>query len=318
VPPSDLATVVVPAQERAAAVALHLLATSGVKLGTGIKCSPSQTKFNWSDYQKVSNIQDQKTCGDCWAFAAIGAYEASYLIQASSASPATLPGTGTSEQEALDCASPAAYSCAGGWHDRVLDRLVNPGMSTRAQYPYLDRQQNACFSFPKQYSASTWKFVAGATVPSDGDLKTALCQHGPLVAAVDARGWDDSSDGNVYDYWISNPKFKQLFPDGVYRKSKANKPGLTMDNLTTDDIDHDIVVVGWDDSLGAWIIKNSWGPDWGDHGYMKLAYGTANLGFNAAWILANPPTGSANAKAMTPVLLQSLKSLQELKTNAIN
>lgn len=59
-----------------------------------------------------------------------------------------------------------------------------------------------------------------------------------------------------------------------------------MGTLRKEDIDHEVVIVGWDDSIGAWIIKNSWGPDWGENGYMKLAFDNNNVGFNAAWITA--------------------------------
>ncbi len=36
---------------------------------------------------------------------------------------------------------------------------------------------------------------------------------------------------------------------------------------------HAVVLVGWDDSDGCWIIKNSWGQGWGENGYARVKYG---------------------------------------------
>jgi len=57
-----------------------------------------------------------------------------------------------------------------------------------------------------------------------------------------------------------------------------------MATLNAGDVDHAVLIVGWDEPAGAWIIKNSLGPDWGDQGFIKLKYDTANVGFNAAWV----------------------------------
>jgi C1A family cysteine protease len=50
-----------------------------------------------------------------------------------------------------------------------------------------------------------------------------------------------------------------------------------------------VVLVGWDDAEGYWIIRNSWGPYWGEHwsgqrrngdnGYMRIKYGISNIGY---------------------------------------
>jgi len=52
-------------------------------------------------------------------------------------------------------------------------------------------------------------------------------------------------------------------------------------------INHAIVLVGWDDSTGTWILRNSWGPYWGESGYMRIAYGTSQVGYDANYVVYN-------------------------------
>ncbi len=47
-----------------------------------------------------------------------------------------------------------------------------------------------------------------------------------------------------------------------------------------------MVLVGWDDDRGAWLMKNSWGEDWGENGYCWIAYGSNRIGRQTAWIRA--------------------------------
>ena len=50
--------------------------------------------------------------------------------------------------------------------------------------------------------------------------------------------------------------------------------------------DHAVALVGWDDSNNAWLLKNSWDVDWGEQGYMWIAYDSNGVGQYAAWVEA--------------------------------
>jgi len=47
--------------------------------------------------------------------------------------------------------------------------------------------------------------------------------------------------------------------------------------------------VGWDDNKGAegcWLVKNSWGTEFGEDGYIWIEYGKSKIGWNAMWVRA--------------------------------
>jgi cathepsin L len=51
------------------------------------------------------------------------------------------------------------------------------------------------------------------------------------------------------------------------------------------DVNHGIIIVGWDDAKKSYRIKNSWGERWGEKGYMWIEYGCNNIGYGAAWVV---------------------------------
>ena len=61
----------------------------------------------------------------------------------------------------------------------------------------------------------------------------------------------------------------QFYQGGVYRNSAC----------TEANIDHGVLVVGYGAEGGDdyWLVKNSWGPGWGDQGYIKIARNDNNM-----------------------------------------
>ena len=70
----------------------------------------------------------------------------------------------------------------------------------------------------------------------------------------------------------------QNYTNGVFNEIPSNYASPTSN--------HAIVIVGWDDAKGAWLMKNSWGTNWGENGYMWIKYGSNNIGRRAAWVIA--------------------------------
>lgn len=213
-------------------------------------CSPSAPAFSWHPH--ISPIRDQEQCGSCWAFAAMGVFEASQRLTNDLA-------LDLSEQHVLDCATTKdgkdAGSCDGGYHYRVYDWLTNGGkVATETQQPYRERNQ-ACTTPEGSYSAVTWGWVDPETwQPSVDAIKAAICKYGPVSASVQ-----------------------------VTESFKAYKSGV-FDEFANGDTNHAIVLVGWDDARKAWLLRNTWGTDWGEAGYMWIRYGSNSVGKRASWV----------------------------------
>lgn len=87
-------------------------------------------------------------------------------------------------------------------------------------------------------------------------IKQALCEHGAIVTALTAT-----------ERFLNYRR-----GDDVYMENTADRPN------------HAVVIAGWDDRKNAWLIKNSWGRNWGDDGFMWLDYRSSNVGVNTVWV----------------------------------
>lgn len=98
-------------------------------------------------------------------------------------------------------------------------------------------------------------------MPTNDQIKNAIITYGAVTAGVCVdNGW--------YTY-----------SGGVYNPTSNVCGGST---------NHQIVLVGWNDATQSWILRNSWGPSWGESGYMRIRYnptGTnSRVGEGTSWI----------------------------------
>jgi C1A family cysteine protease len=245
-------------------------------------------RFDWRALNRVTPIKDQGVCGSCWVFAAITAYESAYLI--ANNRDAMKNGAVTvdvSEQEGLDCAFPENDCVNGGWHEVVLMYLQLEGEVSSSKYPYRGIKTVCTSNLARVYYLLNWGYISdgnppGMTVPSNLALKQAIQRYGPVATSVATRGWDSyyklDSNGNPNPSWPIG---------GVFS-------GTPTSQLKVGDIDHEVVIVGWDDNPGVWLVRNSWDTTWGEDGYMKLKYDSNFIGFGASWLVASPDNAVPN------------------------
>eukprot|EP00897_Mesotaenium_endlicherianum_P004435 jgi/Mesen1/4019/ME000211S03201 len=204
-----------------------------------------QATVDWRQQSVLAGVKDQGSCGACWAFAAVGAIEAANAILIS------LP-VAASEQQVLDCQR-GGSSCAGGWPGDAFEYVAanTPsygGLVSEGEYPYLGAKSKRGCDVDQaqqgQFGVAFWE-----QVDFYGWFGLLLAvQRQPVVVNIEA---DQDS-------------FMQYTGQDVYSDASCFKNGV---------VDHSVLLVGY--NLAAknpyWIIRNSWGPAWGDGGYMYLA-----------------------------------------------
>jgi cathepsin L len=210
------------------------------------KCSPTSKSFDWRKAGGVTDVRNQQF-GNCWAYASMAALEASYLIRNSW----TIDG---SEQFscAVDTGGNDAGTCGGDWHAGVFDYMISGGVATEASAPDTGTDGTCSTSLPAPYRAVAWGYVPSAPIaagfesslPTVDALKQALCEHGPLAAAVLATN-------NFQAYTTGSPVFNESVAAVTLTPVDTNT-GKKYHN-----INHDVLLIGWDDNKGAWLIKNS-------------------------------------------------------------
>ena len=240
-------------------------------------------QFDWRTDDRVTPVRDQGACGSCWVFAAIAAYESGYLI--ANNKDATHNPINVSAQQALDCAFVEADCVVGGWHDVVFYYLKYYGEISGDVYTYRATKGFCTSNVQRNFYLSNFGYVtdsagpSASLIPSDLALKQAIHKYGPVASSVATYGWDNYSKVDVNG--DPNPRWNTDYPNGVFN-------GQPTTSLKVSDVDHEIAIVGWDDNLGVWLIKNSWGKTWGDEGYMKLKYQTNYIGFGSSWVTVAP------------------------------
>jgi C1A family cysteine protease len=262
-------------------VALQVSSALGKKVDAAQKfgdardqCSATARKFDWRLHDGTTAIRDQQTCGSCFIFGAVGAFEGNWRIINKSE-------IDVSEQQLLECAN--AGTCDGGWHSNVFNALRDQGAASEVEIPYVDRKTGLCaMGVHENYKAANWDYLdpQGATA-SIATIKKALCEHGPIVSAV-----------------LATEEFLR-YSGGIFNEN-AEGTGAS-------DVNHDVTIVGWDDDEGVWITKNSWARSWGEQGYMRLKYRTNNIGYGSAWVDAVPAgTDPGNLQRAIDNAIQSL------------
>jgi C1A family cysteine protease len=208
---------------------------------------------DWSQKGAVTPVKNQAGCGSCWTFSATGALEGRAFT-------AGRPLVSLSEQMILDC-DKGGSKCSGGSMDQAFQWLET---------------NDICSEDTDSYKCSDKDSVQckNSTCPAPGAC-TVVLKKGDVLGKVDV---EVDQEGALEAAVAEGPVSVAIEADKtVFQHYKG---GILKDEACGEALDHGVLAVGYgvDNGVKYWKVKNSWGPTFGEEGYIRIEKGSAQQG----------------------------------------
>ncbi|CAH2273507.1 cathepsin S-like [Pelobates cultripes] len=194
-------------------------------------------EVDWRKTKCVTPVKDQGSlCGSCWAFAAVGAIETRLCLKNDEL-------IALSEQQLVDCDT-SNHGCCGGFPIDALAYVAKQGVMKSDDYEYTQKKFICEYDPDEAIKLNTTKYYI---LPGEINMATAVALEGPITVGF----------GVDIDFF--------LYLEGIF------------DGDCAPEANHAIIIEGYGTEKGEdgedeeyWLIKNSWGEDWGIQGYGKI------------------------------------------------
>merc|ERR1712142_798301 len=208
----------------------------------------------------VSPIRNQGTCGSCYAFASMALLEARLrLLSNNTVTPVF------STQDVVEC-SDYSQGCEGGFPYLVAGKYAQDfGVVPESCNPYRGKDGPCSTSqtCPQRFYSSNYHYIGGFYGGcNEPRMREALVRRGPIAVSFQVYSDLVHYQGGVYHHVPT--KFDDQIIGG----------GFDPFELTN----HVVLIVGYGTEPGTnqpyWIVKNSWGEEWGENGFFRIRRGS--------------------------------------------
>lgn len=218
--------------------------------------------FDWRSLGYLEPVMDQADCGSCYVVSTVRMLTARHKV-----------ATQNKDAEPFSISFPLYCSeynqgCQGGYAFLVSRWAHDVGLvpSKCAPYTTSGKCHLACdLSEQKRYRAADYHYIGGWYGNSSVfEIMNELHENGPLVVSF------EPSDEFMF------------YAGGVYTS------GPTKLNMGWQKVDHAVLLVGWGEEFGQkyWLVQNSWGTEWGEKGYFRIARGENDSGIESIVVAA--------------------------------
>jgi hypothetical protein len=211
------------------------------------KYSKNESYINWADVYTTA-VKDQGYCGSCWAFSATEQIESDAIrLGLLTTSDALSP------EQIVQCDT-VDDGCDGGNTETAFEYVKNAGgLETDEVYPYTSYYDvtGSCTSNSADYMVTVADYYS---LSDEDSMISHIFSTGPISVCLDASSWSSYVSGIITTCGM--------------------------------DVDHCVQAVGINMDEGYWIVRNSWGTEWGNDGYIWLASGSnmCNIAYDPNYV----------------------------------